>query len=84
MYAKAYKNRDSTTKQEDLARRFLDGMHDTEARFEIEYHKEPIDKDQAVYHAVNFIQTRRRSSYEVSGAEDQRGMQEEPVLNMMA
>ena len=66
-YAKAYKNRDSTTKQEDLVRRFLDGMHDSEARFEIEYHKEPIDIDQAVHHAVNFIQTIRRSSYEVSG-----------------
>ena len=67
LYAKAYKNKDSTTKQEDLVRRFLDGMHDSEARFEIEYHKEPIDIDQAVYHAVNFIQTRRRSAYEVSG-----------------
>ena len=72
LYAKAYKNRDSTTKQEDLVRRFLDGMHDSEARFEIEYHKEPIDIDQAVYHAVNFIQTRRRSSYEVSGDRRQR------------
>ena len=67
LYANAYTNRYSTTKQEDLVRRFLDGMHDSEARLEIEYHKEPIDIDQAVYHAVNFIQTRRRSSYEESG-----------------
>ena len=37
-------------------------MKDNEARFEIEFHKEPEDIDQAVYHAVNFIQTMRRSS----------------------
>ena len=59
--------RDSITKQEDLVRKFLDGMHDSDAWFEKEYHKEPVDIDQAVYHAVNFIQTRRRSAYEVSG-----------------
>ena len=50
-----------------MVRKFLDGMHDSDARFEIEYHNEPVDIDQAVYHAVNFIQTRRRSAYEVSG-----------------
>ena len=44
-YAKAYKNRDCRTKHEDLDRRFLDGMKDNEARFEIEYHKEPDDID---------------------------------------
>ena len=61
LYAKAYKGRDSKTRQEDLVRRFLDGLKDNEARFEVEYHKEPTDIDTAVYHVVNFIQTRRRS-----------------------
>ena len=60
--AKSYKNRDCRTKQEDLVRRFLDSMRDNEARFGIEYHKEPDDIDVAVYHAMNFIHTRRRSS----------------------
>ena len=64
LYAKAYMNRDCRTKHEYLDRRFLDGMKDNEARFEIEYHKEPDDIDQAVYHAVNFIHTRRRNSQE--------------------
>ena len=66
LYAKAYKNRDSRTKREDLVRRFLDGMRDNEARFEIEFHKEPDDIDKAVYHAVNFAQTRWRSSSETN------------------
>ena len=58
LYAKAYKGRDSKTRQEDLVRRFLDGLKDHDARFEVEYHKEPTDIDTAVYHVVNFIQTR--------------------------
>ena len=61
LYSKAYKSRDSKTRQEDLVRRFLDGLKDHEARFEVEYHKEPEDIDEAVYHVVNFIQTRRRN-----------------------
>ena len=59
-----YKSRDSKTRQEDLVRKFLDGLKDHEARFEIEFNKEPNDIDEAVYHAVNFIQTRRRSTYD--------------------
>ena len=37
-------------------------MRDSEARFEKEYNKEPDDIDEAVYHAGNFIQTKRRRS----------------------
>ncbi|MCG8110541.1 MAG: hypothetical protein N0E59_07260 [Candidatus Thiodiazotropha taylori] len=65
LYSKAYTSRDSTTRQEDLVRRFLDGLKDNEARFETEFHKEPDNIDEAVYHAVNFIQTRRRSAAEL-------------------
>ena len=45
-------------------RRFLNGMRDNEFCFDTEYHKEPDDIDEAVYHAVNSIQTRYRSSQE--------------------
>ena len=62
LYSKAYRNRDSSTRQEDLVRRFLNGLKDSEASFEIEFHKEPEDIDEAVYHAVNFIQTKKRSN----------------------
>ena len=61
LYSKAYKTRDSNTRQEDLVRRFLDGLKDSEARFETEFHKEPDDVDEAVYHPVNLIQTKRRN-----------------------
>ena len=62
LYSKAYQCRDASTRQEDLVRKFLDGLRDNDARFEIEYNKEPEDIDEAVYHALNFIQTRRRSN----------------------
>ena len=61
LYSKAYQQRDAKTRQEDLVRKFLDGLKDNDARFEIEYNKEPEDIDEAVYHAVNFIQTKRRN-----------------------
>lgn len=61
LYSKAYKTRDASTRREDLVRRFLDGLKDGDARFEIEFHKEPEDIDDAVFHAVNFIQTKRRN-----------------------
>lgn len=44
-----------------MERRFLNGLKDFDARFEVEYPKEPEDIDGAVYHVVNFIQTRRRN-----------------------
>ena len=59
LYDRAHQHRDARTRQEDLVRRFLDGLRDEEARFEVEFHKEPEDIDDAVYHVVNFIQTRR-------------------------
>lgn len=62
LYSKAYQSRDQKTRQEDLVRRFIDGLRDNDARFEIEYNKEPEDIDEAVYHAVNFLQTKRRSN----------------------
>lgn len=39
-------------------RKFLDGLLHHEVKFEVEYHKEPRDIDEAVYHVVKFIQTR--------------------------
>ena len=66
LYTKAHTFRDAKTGPEDLVRRFLDGLRDSDARFEIEYNKEPEDIDEAVYHAVNFVQTKHRGSTESS------------------
>ena len=58
LYDKAHGYRDKHTREEDLVRRFLDGLRDDEVRFEVEYHKEPGTLDEAVYHVVTLIQTR--------------------------
>ena len=63
LYDSAHRYRDERTRQEDLVRRFLDGLRDDEARFEVEFNKEPENIDDAVYHVVNFIQTRRQTDY---------------------
>ena len=62
LYDKAHSNRDSETRREDLLRRFLDGILDERARFQVEYVKEPEDIDQAVYEVVNFLETRKRGT----------------------
>ena len=64
LYSKAHKYRGATRRQEDLVRRFLDRLKDTEARFEIEFHKEPEVIDQAIYHTVNYIQSKRINTSE--------------------
>jgi len=48
LYHKAYPERDPQTRQEDLLQRFLDGLHDQEARARVEFHKEPGTIDDAV------------------------------------
>ncbi|CAC5392807.1 unnamed protein product [Mytilus coruscus] len=50
------------TRREDLLRRFLDGLQDDTARFQVEYNKEPHDIDEVVAHVVNFVETKARLS----------------------
>lgn len=61
LYDKAHANRDKETRREDLLRRFLDGLLDDRARFQVEFTKEPEDIDDAVYEVVNFLETRKRT-----------------------
>ena len=57
MYDNAHSNRDENTRREDLLRRFLNGLYDEKARFQVEYVKEPRDLDEAVYQVVDFQET---------------------------
>jgi hypothetical protein len=59
LYGKAHRNRDSSTPNEDLLRRFYDGLLNSKASFEVEFHKEPKDIDEAVYYMVMYEETRR-------------------------
>ena len=52
LYDKAYAHHDSDTRREDLLRRFIDGIQDDATRFQVEYKKEPHDKDEAVFDVI--------------------------------
>ena len=67
LYDKAHKERDERTRREDLLRRFLDGLHCDEARFHVEYIKEPYDIDEAVYEVVSFYAMRKSTNNNENG-----------------
>jgi len=56
LYDKVHSYRDRRTRQEDLVRRFLDGLLDDEMKFELEFNKDPRTIDEAVYYAVTWVQ----------------------------
>ena len=62
LYAKAHAHRNYDTRREDLLRRFLDGLNDEQARFQVEYIKDPVDIDHAVNDVVHFRETMRGTS----------------------
>ena len=59
LYDKAYPGRDHVTRQEDLLRRFLDGLYDDKVQMQVEYVKEPDNIDQAVYEVVRCMETQK-------------------------
>ena len=74
LYDKAHPNRDRQTRTEDLLRRFLDGLRDEGASFQVEYVKEPADINVAVNEVINFMETKRRP--EVGGNENRKRRQD--------
>ncbi len=59
LYDKAHPGRPAQTRSEDLLRRFLDGLSDEQARFQVEFVKEPTNIDTAVQEVVIFQETRK-------------------------
>ena len=67
LYSKAHPHRDSQTRQEDLLRRFFDGLSDEKARVQVEYVKDPKSIDEAVDAVVAYMEACKPSS--TSGGE---------------
>ena len=59
LYAKAFARRDPRTREEDLLRRFLDGLQDGKAAFHVEFVKDPKNIDIAVDEVINFSEVNR-------------------------
>ncbi len=56
LYDRAYPHRDMETRREDLLRRFLDGLRDSQAKYQVEFVKDPANIDQAVYEIVHWLE----------------------------
>lgn len=64
LYDKAHASRDRQTRQEDLLRRFLDGLNDERARFQVEFVKQPDNIDSAVYEVISCQETKKRINFD--------------------
>ena len=62
LYDKGHPLRDRRTREEDLLRRFFDGLLDDRARQQVEYVKDPKTIDEAAYEVVNFTEMKRRNT----------------------
>ena len=65
LYDKAFPRRNGQVRKDDLLRRFLSGLHDEEAQFQVEFIKAPTDIDSAVDEVVNFqaVRNTQRKAY---------------------
>jgi hypothetical protein len=61
LYDKAHPGRNVETREEDLLRRFFDGLQDGDAKVQIEFFKSPDTIDEAVALIVNYHETRSQS-----------------------
>ena len=59
LYDKAHVKCNPESRREGLLRRFLNGLTDDQAGFEVEYHKDPSNIDEAVSHVVNYMEARK-------------------------
>ena len=62
LYDKAHPDREHGVRREDLLRRFLDGLCNESARFQVEYFKEPANIDEAAFEVVNYLETKTSQS----------------------
>ena len=59
LYDKGHTRRDTRTRNEDLLRRFMDGLLNEKASFHVEYIKGPTNIDEAAYEVIHFLETSR-------------------------
>ena len=59
LYSKAHPYRDAVTREEDLLRRFFDGLLDDKTRVQVEFVKDPKTIDEAVDAVVGFMEANK-------------------------
>jgi len=61
LYEKAHPGRDQHIRQEDLLRRFIDGLYDDKVKFHIECVKECQELEMAIFEVVKLTEAKKRS-----------------------
>ena len=59
IYDKAYPGRNPEMRRQLLLQQFLNGLKDKEAKFAVEYYKEPNSIEEAVHHVVTFLEAQQ-------------------------
>lgn len=59
LYDKAYPGRNPEMRRQLLLQQFLNGLRDKEAKFAVEYYKEPISIEDAVLHVVTYTEAQQ-------------------------
>ena len=75
LYDKAYRNRDSKIRQEDLITKFLLGLQDSKARIHVELHRDPQTIEAAVQEVVNYAET-MKSTYNVNHEDNRKNIRQ--------
>ena len=65
LYDKGHSNRPPAIRQEDLLRRFLDGLLDHKAKQQVEFVKQPQSIEEAVTEVVTFLESSRRTKVDM-------------------
>ena len=63
IYDKAYPGRNPEMRQQLLLQQFLNGLRDKQAKFAVEYFKEPCTIEDAVHHVVTYMEAQQGDLY---------------------
>ena len=64
IYDKAYPGRNPEMRQQLLLQQFLNGLRDKQAKFAVEYFKEPCTIEDAVHHVVTYMETQQGPKFD--------------------
>ena len=59
LYDKAYPERNSEMRRQLLLQQFLNGIRDKNAKFAVEYYKEPNSIEDAIHHVVPYLEAQQ-------------------------
>ena len=66
LYDKAYPGKNPEMRRQLLLQQFLNGLRDKQAKFAVEYFKEPCTIEEAIHNVVTYMEAQQNPKYETS------------------